>query len=181
MPLLPNKIEIKISFEKMYNEYYSKVLRHIVKKIGNFHDAEDVASEVFIYCYQHFDSYDQSKASLGTWLYLVSESRIKNYYRSRRQNVSIDTLEEKADDGFVGPEKVAEFEESRRWLAEELKRLPELQRKIIVLRYFYDLKSQEIADEVGISNANVRTILSRTLDKLERNYKKSFIKGDKNG
>lgn len=173
--------DIKISFEQLYNQYYSKVLRHIVKKIGNFYDAEDITSDVFIYCYQHFDNYDPSKASIGTWLYLVANSRIKNYYRSRRQNVNIDTLEEKADDGFIGPEEVAEFEESRRWLAAELKLLPELQRKIVILRYFYDLTSQEIAGEVGISNANVRTVLSRTLDKLERNYEKSFIKGDKNG
>ena len=173
--------DIKISFEQLYNQYYSKVLRHIVKKLGNFHDAEDLTSDVFVYCYQHFDSYDQSKASIGTWLYLVANSRIKNYYRDKKQNISIDTLEEKIDDTLAGPEEAAELEECRTWLAEALKSLPELQRKIIILKFFYDFSSQQIAAEIGISCSNVRTVLSRTLDKLESNYAKYFIKGDKNG
>lgn len=171
----------KTAFEQFYNLNYNKVYRHIVKKIGNLHDAEDIASEVFIYCYRHFESYDPNKASLGTWLYLVTNSRIKNYYRDKKQGISIESLDESLEDVDAGPEELAEFEHCREWLAEALKSLPEQSRRVVILKYFYGLSANEIASETGITSSYVRTMLSRALDKLEENYKKYLKKGDING
>lgn len=49
-----------------------------------------------------------------------------------------------------------------------LRRLPERQRRVLVLRFFEDRTQSEIADELGISQMHVSRLLSRTLDYLRK-------------
>ena len=52
-------------------------------------------------------------------------------------------------------------------LGRGLDALPERQRRIVELRYFREWSNAEIARELGLTEGNVRVILSRALDKLE--------------
>ena len=71
-------------YETFYRENYTRVLNYVYKKISHKEDAEDLTSEVFLYCYRHYDDYDPSKGKRSTWLYLITNSRIKNYYRDHQ-------------------------------------------------------------------------------------------------
>ena len=73
-------------------------------------------------------------------------------------------------------EHAAYLEELRRLLAEKLGRLPEKQQKVIIMRFFQEKEFDEIAAALGTTSGNVRVILSRTLDKLEKEF--SAIKDD---
>ena len=53
-------------YEDVYNANYSKVVQYINKKIGNYADAEDLASEVFLYAYKHYEEFDPQKSSVNT-------------------------------------------------------------------------------------------------------------------
>ena len=70
-------------FEKIYMEYYPKILSYIGKRVSAYQDAEDIVQEVLAACYSHFDDYDSSKASVGTWIYVIMSNRLKNYYRKK--------------------------------------------------------------------------------------------------
>ena len=62
-------------------------------------------------------------------------------------------------------------------LMKAIKSLPERQQKIVMLRYFENCSSEEIADRLNISPGNVRVLLSRALDKLSKmndDYWKEF-------
>jgi len=157
-----------MSFEEFYQQYYLNACIYATRKTGNSHDGEELACAVFMYCYQHFSEYDPSKASIGTWLYVIMNSRLKNYYRDKKETVDIealgDTLQSDSDD----MERAVEIQEDRRRIAEALKILPETQRAIVVYRYFKDLSSAETAEILGISEGNVRTQLSRALAKMRQ-------------
>ena len=66
----------KPSFEEFYKQYYPIALSHTRKKIGSYEDAEDLVSNAFIYCYEHYDTYDPEKAPIGAWLFLIVNSRL---------------------------------------------------------------------------------------------------------
>ena len=57
----------------------------------------------------------------------------------------------------------------RAHLAEALEQLSEEQRRIVVLKYFYEKNATEIAALTGLAPGNVRVHLSRAMAKL-RNY-----------
>ena len=154
-------------FEQVYNEYYPRVFGHIRKKLCSYHEAEDLAQEVMAVCYRNFEKYDSEKAALGTWIYVIMNNRLKNYYRDKKEMVSLD-----AEDSFleIPDEKVLEeavlLEEQKRILMEAIRRLPERERTIVELTYFYRKTSAEVAQKLHMTAGNVRVTLNRSLKKL---------------
>ena len=154
-------------FEELYQKYYSGAVYYVTGKIGSREDAEDLVSEAFTYCYAHYAEYDAGKSALHTWLYVVINSRLKNYYRDRKVSVDISELENVLPDEMTDMEKSVCLEEIRSTVAQALKELPERERRIVIMKYFMHKTSAEIADELGLSPVNVRVMLSRTLKKLQ--------------
>ena len=83
----------KPPFEDLYRQYWSGMLFYCIRKTGDRENAEDLVSDTFLYCFDHYDSFDPGKSAVSTWLYMVLNSRIKNYYRDRRESVDLTTLE----------------------------------------------------------------------------------------
>lgn len=163
----------KISFDCLFTDYYVYIYRIILYKIGNSYDAEDLTSNVFLKAYNAFDRYDPTKASAKTWLYVIAQNVLKNYYRDRKVNASVEeysnTLSE--TDRDITYEAVL-LQESRDILAKALNALSDRERLIIIHKYFNDKSSEEIAQELKISSGNVRIIVSRALKKLKDIFKK---------
>lgn len=154
-------------FEQFYNEYYMKVFRYVWKKIRQSDDAEDLTQNAFLYCYQHFEEFDESRASFGTWIYLIINSRIKNYYRDKHSNVNIDDcIEFLPSDGNL--DTAIELDDMRAQLIDALDRCSHTQKQIVILKYFHNQSAREIAGKVGLTEGNVRTQLSRALSRMEQ-------------
>ena len=126
-----------MSFEDLYNQYYSLILNYINKKIQNYSDAEDLAMDTFLSIYKNFDSYDSRKANYNTWIFVIVNNKIKNYYRDKKENYDIDD-NIIIDDDFSSQVVAAEYiVEMRQTLYEALKTINALQRKIIIYKFFY--------------------------------------------
>lgn len=161
-------MEDNIEFEELYQKYYSGAVYYVTGKIGNREDAEDLVSEAFTYCYAHYAEYDSSKSAPQTWLYVVINSRLKNYYRDRKIMTDISELENVIPDDTPEMEKSIFLEEIRDTVAGALKALSERERRIVVMKYFLNKTSGEIADELGLSPVNARVLLSRALKKMQQ-------------
>lgn len=157
----------RVPFDTFYSDNFQKAVRYIYGKISNMADAEDLAGEVFLYCYSHYDDYDPAKSSLTTWLYLIINSRIKNHYRDAKSYVDLETVVGVLPDEDVDMEKGVYLEQVRTQLNAAIQKLPERQRQIVIMSYFQKKSSNEIAEALGMTSSNVRVQLSRALDKLE--------------
>ncbi len=154
-------------FERFYEDNYFRLIRYLYGKTGSIQDAEDIAGDVFIYCYQNYESFDPEKGSLTTWLYLVTNSRLKNFFRGKRPQTDFSEFEEWLFSVEPDMDRAVYLEQLRSFIAEQLDALPERQRRVVVLRYFQELSFEEIARQLDTTPGNVRTILSRTLSRLE--------------
>lgn len=158
---------MELSFTDFYRKYYNNVVGYLAQRVANRQDAEDIASQVFMYCYRNWDKYDEKKSSLQSWLYMVVRSRWKNYMRDRKQHEDIDDFTDVISDGTDFAEQAAELDSIRGRIARALGSLNEQQRSVIVLRYFKEKSDREIAEELQLSAANVRVIAHRALHKME--------------
>ena len=156
----------KPSYEDFYSSNYSRVLYYVRNKISNTEDAEDLASEVFLYCYSHYDDYDPDKSSITTWLYMIVNSRVKNYYRDHVAPVDFETVAGVMQDHSIDLDEGVYIEQLHAALMKAIQSLPERQQKIIMMRYFQNLSHDEIAKKLGLTPGNVRVLRSRALDKL---------------
>lgn len=165
LKLLP-KSEVP-TFEDFYRTNYNRVLNYVRKKITVSEDAEDLVSEVFLYCYNHFDSYDPEKGSITTWLYLIVNSRIKNYYRDHNVTyVDFESVADTMQDHGINLDQGVYIEQLHNALMTAIHSLPQRQQQIVMMRYFENRSSDEIALKLGLSPGNVRVLLSRALNKL---------------
>lgn len=171
MPLIQS--EQIISFESFYRQYVQQVHRYLSGKMGNAQDVEDLTSEIFEYCYRQFHTFDSKKASIRTWLYVIVNSRYKNYLRSRRNFEDIDDYMEFTALDEAPLEQAVEMECERALLAKALEQLPQRQREIVIQKYFFEKSAAEIALELRMTQVNVRVQLFRAIQQM-----KVFIQSD---
>ncbi len=160
-------------FESVYNQYYGKVLNYIYGKISIHHDAEDMAQEIMFSCYKNWDSYDSSKASVSTWIYVAANNRLKNYYRDRKLLDSLDDEDKPFEiaSGEMLLEDVVLLEEMKEILLSSFSILSERELDIVKKKYYEHKSSKEIAEELQITPVNARVILKRSVNKICNYFK----------
>ncbi len=160
--------EKKLPFEQVYEKYFFEIFRYINRHLNNHHESEDLTSEVFVYCYQHYEHYDPNKSAINTWLYIIAKSRLKTYYRDRKQHLDLSDFEEwlLADEQDMN--RAVYLDQLRDYMAKIIALLPEKQQKVLVMRYFQRKEYSEIADVLETTPGNVRVILSRALDRMKQ-------------
>lgn len=153
-----------ISPEKLYLDYHDKVERYIASRVTNEQDREDLASRVFQNVISALDSYDPSRAALGTWIYAITRNTVISYYREKKREPELVEIEQLA--AAAEAEEHLPTSEMLEALAEALEQLPERERLIIVRRFYYGLSAKETAEKAGVSYSNVRFLQHRALKKL---------------
>lgn len=147
-----------------------------VRLLGRQADAEDVAQEVFLKAFQHFDTIADSP-SAGAWLRTVARNACLNHlsrYRARwrlfselrqgnEEDIETSVLAALAQAPDVSHD---EAEQGRR-LELALRRLPDAQRVPLVLFHFEEVSYQEIADMLRVSLAKVKTDIHRGREALK--------------
>ena len=156
-----------MTYDEFYKTYYHSVLKYLRGKCANYADAEDLTSQVFIYCYQNFSKYDPQKASITSWVYMIANSRFKNYCRDRKVYADIDEIGQFIPDENNSLEAAIELDEMREEIARALLKLSDVQRMVVVLSYFKNMSAAEIGEMLDMKPGAVRTCLSRALDKME--------------
>lgn len=165
--LLNNK---NMEFENYFCRYYNQAFKFSLKKVSNPQIAEDLTMDAFVSCYQKFDDFDRQKASFATWLYVVLNNKIKNYYRDHKTIIDIDECSDllnSQDDEMIQAMYICEM---RNALALAMETLNETQKQIVVKKYFRNMSSNEIAVDIGSTPGNVRVQLTRAIKKLKEYF-----------
>jgi len=165
MVLVP--AEQVVSFDSFYAEYRQPVLRYLCGKMNSIQDAEDLTADIFEYCFRQYAAFDPQKASRKTWLYVIVNSRYKNYLRSRRCFENIEDYMDFTPSDDAPLEQAIEMEQERSALTKALKQLPQKQREIVISKYFLEKSTDEIAKKLGMTPVNVRVQLYRALQKMK--------------
>ncbi|MBQ9468964.1 MAG: sigma-70 family RNA polymerase sigma factor [Clostridia bacterium] len=152
--------------ERLYVEYRGKVLSYIRSRVFNVSDVEDLCEDVFVRAFSAADSYDDSKASPGTWLYSITKNTVIDYCRRKRP---AEELPEELSDGSLPEEEILNAETLEE-LASALERLPTELTDIIVLHYYDNLPLTEVAASLNISYGMVKIRHNKALALLRSTH-----------
>jgi len=146
-------------YRRLTNLYLDDIYRVAYSGCRNRQDAEDVTQEVFEALFKYkgeFESDEHAKF----WLIRVTANKCKSMWRTpwkRRVDLSDEELT------VAKPNWTKEQEE----LYEALRKLPPKYAQCVHLFYFEEMKIKEIAEQLGISETAVSTILQRARQKLK--------------
>ena len=149
--------------EEIYREYYPKIFSYIRNRISDRNDAEDLTSEVFTRVIEKYDSYDQGKASLSTWIYQITKNAVIDFYRKYKtvEELPGEILDDtRIDKALLCEETLAELEKA-------LKALPKRQREIIIYRYYHEYTFKDIEKLLSMSYGIIKYQHKKALETLK--------------
>lgn len=149
---------------EIYEKFQPKVLSYINGKVNNYTLAEDLCSDVFLKIYEKIDTFDDSKASVSTWIFTITRNTLTDYYRTRK--ISGGEIPEYLSDDTSLEDDVCN-EEMLDTLADALEKLDERERDIVVLHYYSGKTLKEIADIIGISYSYTKLLHNNALSRLQ--------------
>lgn len=168
-------MENKLVFEEVYKTYYNEVFNRINFFKVNYDSqlAEELTNDTFMKVYRHLDSYDESRASLKTWLFFICDNIVTDYYRSKQRMLKkiskpiIDENDGDTDkpifqiaDNASYADDLVNNNEKQEYLAKQINKLTEVQKNIFLLK-FEGFKLREIAEMLNISLNNVKVNMFR--------------------
>ena len=146
-------IGVSEDFDAFYLASARRVVAYVYALCGDLAEAQDVTQEAFARAWQRWPKlsrYDDPEA----WVRTVAWRLAANWWRTNRRRLRYRRLvaTEAARSG-PSPDRVA--------LTQAFRRLPEAQRRVVVLHYIYDLPVAQIAIETGMPAGTVKVYLAR--------------------
>lgn len=162
------------AFEELVGRYERHVYTLARRIVGVEADAEEVVQETFLSLVEHLADF-AGQSAFKTWLVRIATNHALKVLRRRRTHpeVSLDGPAGAEDDAgplphpeFIAPWRddpadLAQDHETRRLLDQAVGELDEKYRVVFVLRDVEGLSTEETANAVGISEANVKVRLLR--------------------
>jgi RNA polymerase sigma-70 factor (ECF subfamily) len=130
--------------------------------LRNADDAEDLVQEVFLRAWRAADRYDPDLGAVSTWLYRIA-SRLaidRNRRTTLRRFLGLEAAPDPLDDS-PGPEATLAARQELAQIRARLERLPDRQRRALLMRAAGGLSTAEIALALGISAGAVEQLLVR--------------------
>ncbi|MFH0071024.1 RNA polymerase sigma factor, partial [Peribacillus sp. NPDC056705] len=157
------------AFEMLVTRYHGPLLSYTTRRLEDSQKAQDIVQETFIRLIRHLKTHGTLE-HVRSWLYRVALNLCKDYWKSatfRSEGPAGEDLPD-AYDPAPGAEELMEQQETSLEIAASLESLPDIQQEVISLRFFHDLKLQEIADLVDLPLSTVKTHLYNGLRKLKK-------------
>ena len=156
-----------LAFNQLIRKYQQKIYWHIRKMVIDHDDTDDLTQEVFIKVWNNLVTFRQD-AKLYTWLYRIATNECLNFLKSKKRkfflpiNDITEELSQKIDQnaGLSG-------EEIQLKLQKALLKLPDKQRLVFNMRYYDDLKYEEIAEILGTSVGALKASYHHAVKKIE--------------
>lgn len=153
------------NFEEIYKTYWQKIFRLCMGYVNDHDMAQDMAQETFIIVWEQLSKF-RNESSISTWIFRIASNsclrHIEKQNRFPKAELPINLKDERQDT----------IEPQIQFLYKSISELPETDRIIISLE-LENIKQAEIANIVGLSEANIRTKIHRIKEKLTEKFKKN--------
>ena len=153
-------------FEMLMRRYNQRLFRTLRAMVPNDSEAEDVLQEAYVQAFHHLAQFE-GRAKFSTWLTRIAIHEALARQKRRRRFTSLDDLEQQpamADQLQAHeptPEERATSAELRGVLLRAIDRMPESLRVVFMMREVEGLDTEETAECLGLTTANVKVRLHR--------------------
>lgn len=162
---LQNPQTCEKAFEEIVKQY-SQPLYWQIRRLVTFHDdADDILQNTFIKTWNNISNF-RGDSKLSTWIYKIAYNECITFLNHKKDIVSIDDDETnfaaqlESDPYFDG-------DETQKMLQEAINSLPDKQRVVFQMKYFEDMKYEDISNITGTSIGALKASFHHAVKKIE--------------
>lgn len=158
------------AFNLLLNKYQQKIYWHIRRMVIDHDDTDDLVQDVFIKVWNNLSTF-RKDSQLFTWLYRIATNesisflnrkKLRNSVSLNDHSEGLDLLETLAESPYFDGSK------AQMKLQKALLSLPEKQRLVFNMKYFDDLKYEEISEILGTSVGALKASFHIAVKKIEQ-------------
>jgi RNA polymerase sigma-70 factor (ECF subfamily) len=150
-------------FAELYERYFNRVYAFALTRTGNRAAAEDVTADTFRRALQNLAKFEWRDVPFSAWLFRIAANAAADLSRRAPRQTYLNDLPDEQPQLWEA--RFIEVEE-RAQLFTLLKRLRKDQQRVIIMRFAQERSSREIAQAIGRSEAAVKALQFRALQKL---------------
>ncbi|MBV6716873.1 RNA polymerase sigma factor [Paenibacillus chitinolyticus] len=156
------------AFEAFVHRYHAPLQHYLERTLHDPRKAEDLVQEVFVRLLKQLQQ-QKIPDHIRPWMYRVALNLCRDYWKSLayRNEQQLTAEPPEAQDTQPSVVEIYERQEARKEIIGALRSLPEVQKEIVILRFFHDLKLQEITEVLQIPLSTTKTHLYSGLRKLK--------------
>ena len=163
-----------MAFNGIVSSYTESLYWHIRRFLCCHEDADDLLQDIFIKIWSALPTF-RAESKIYTWIYRIATNEVLNHLRKMkvRAMLSLESsqaiLEKKIDEDtwFNG-------NEIQRELHKAIQRLPEKQRIIFSLRYFNEMKYEDISEVTGTSVGALKASYHHAYNRIKKELEAIF-------
>lgn len=162
-----NKETRNEGFNLLLQKYQQKIYWHIRRLVIDHDDTDDLVQEVFVKVWKNLDKF-RSDSKLYTWIYRIATNESITFLNKKKQrnNTPLDEVSEELAESLVAS-SYFNGDKIQMKLQQALLSLPEKQRLIFNMKYFDDLKYEEISEITGTSVGALKASFHIAVKKVE--------------
>ena len=155
------------AFEILLNNFQKPLYNHIRNIVLNHDDTDDVLQNTFVKVFQNLNKF-KGESKLFSWVYRIATNEALTFLnqKSKKSGISSETLQNhtinnlKADIYFDGNEIQIKLQKA-------IAQLPEKQHLVFKMKYFEELKYEEISEILGTSVGALKASYHHAVKKIE--------------
>lgn len=156
-----------VAFQKLLQKYQRPLYSHIRNIVLNHDDADDVLQNTFIKVFQYLHGF-KGESKLFSWMYRIATNEAITFInqKSKRNGTTSEAMQTRivenlqADVYFDGNEIQIKLQKA-------ILLLPEKQQLVFKMKYFQELKYEEISEIVGTSVGALKASYHHAVKKIE--------------
>jgi RNA polymerase sigma-70 factor (ECF subfamily) len=159
--------EYELAFNEIIDAYSERLYWHVRRFVCSHEDTDDLMQNIFIKIWKSLPSF-RAEAQIYTWLYRIATNETLNHLRKIRRE-SLISFEAVGDILATRIDEDPYFNGNalQRELHKAIQRLPEKQRLVFNMRYFDEMKYEDIAEITGTSVGALKASYHHAYNKIK--------------
>ena len=155
------------AFQKLLKEYQKPLYNHVRNILLNHDDTDDVLQNTFVKVFQNLNKF-KGESKLFSWMYRIATNEALTFLnqKAKKSGISSETLQSKAIDNLKADIHF-DGNEIQIKLQKAILQLPEKQQLVFKMKYFEELKYEEISEILGTSVGALKASYHHAVKKIE--------------
>ncbi|WP_277487792.1 RNA polymerase sigma factor [Catalinimonas alkaloidigena] len=160
------------AFNQVVKKYQQRVYFLVRKMVIDHEDADDVVQEVFIKVWKNLGSFAGS-SQLFTWIYRIATNECLRFLEKKKKKRFWISMSDASTElaSKLDTSSHISGDEVQKKLQKALLKLPDKQRLVFNLKYFEELKYDEMAEITGTSVGSLKASYHHAVKKIEEDVK----------
>lgn len=165
--ILQDPLRQREAFEQIVKEYSEQLYWQIRRMVFSHEDANDLLQNTFVKAWLNID-YFRGDAKMSTWLYRIAFNECLTFLNKQRANnqISIDEINAEMI-GKLESDPYFDGDATQKTFLKAIQSLPEKQRIVFNLKYFKEMKYEEISEILGTSIGGLKASYHHAVKKIE--------------